>query len=120
MTDDSNPSSTTLTESMSKITPENEPLIHLFKSIGLSQPKAIEAAKSPKSSVILKEIIEQNDIISRQLDEKRAGLIVALANALTKSPNVSSSEKSYVLDKILNGDLKSVDQVNGMFPCCGP
>jgi len=98
---------------MSKLTPENEPLIHLFQSIGLTQSKALEAVKSAKPAAILKEIIDENEIIARGLDEKRAGLLVALSNALSKSPSTSKPEKDYVLARILNGDLKSVDQVNG-------
>ncbi|EKM80055.1 hypothetical protein AGABI1DRAFT_106338 [Agaricus bisporus var. burnettii JB137-S8] len=97
---------------MSKVTPENEPLVNLFQSIGLTQSKALEAAKSAKPAAILKEIIDENDIVAKGSDEKRAGLLVALSNALSKSPGISKPGKDYVLDKILNGDLKSVDQVN--------
>lgn len=98
---------------MSKITPENEPLVRLFQSIGLTQSKALEAAKSAKPAAILKEIIDENEIAAKGSDEKRAGLLVALSNALSKSPGISRAGKDYVLDRILDGDLKSVDQVNG-------
>lgn len=101
---------------MSKVTPENEPLVNLFQSIGLTQSKALEAAKSAKPAAILKEIIDEKDIVAKGSDEKRAGLLVALSNALSKSPGISKPGKDYVLDKILNGDLKSVDQVNGKRP----
>lgn len=101
---------------MSKTTPSNEPLVHLFESIGLTRAKALEAAKSPKPAAVLKEIIEQNESVAKGLQEKQAGLVVALASALSKSQNVADPEKGYVLGKILNGDLKSVDQVNGALP----
>ncbi len=99
---------------MSKTAPPNEHLVQLFQSIGLSQAKALEAAKSPKPAAILKEIIEQKELVRKELDEKKAGLVVALASALSKSPNVANSERDYVLDKVLTSDLKSVDQVNGV------
>lgn len=99
---------------MSKTTPSNEHLIPLFQSIGLTQAKALEAAKSPKPATILKEIIEQKKLVTKGLDEKKAGLVVALASALSKSPNVANQERDYVLEKILGSDLKSVDQVNGV------
>jgi glutaminyl-tRNA synthetase len=98
---------------MSKRNPENDLLVTLFQSIGLTLAKALEAAKSPKPAAILKEIIEQNESIAKGLDEKRAGLIVGLANALSKSQHVTDKERAYVLGRILNGDLKSIDQVNG-------
>jgi glutaminyl-tRNA synthetase len=103
---------------MSKITPENEALVTRFQSIGLTQAKALEAAKSPKQAAILKDLIEQNNSVATGLDEKRAGLVVGLANALSKSLNVTSTEKDYVLGRILNGNLKTIDQVAGMPYSC--
>lgn len=97
---------------MSKITPENEALVTLFQSIGLTQAKALEAAKSSKPAAILKELIEQNDSVVKGLNEKQAGLVAGLASALSKSPNATSVERDYVLGKILSEDLKTVDQVN--------
>lgn len=98
---------------MSKTTPSSERLVLLFQSIGLTQAKALEAAKSPKPAAILVEIIEQKNLVTNGLDEKKAGLVVALASALSKSPDVANQERDYVLDKILESGLKSVDQVNG-------
>ncbi|KAG6903466.1 hypothetical protein C0995_005489 [Termitomyces sp. Mi166 len=94
-----------------KPNPATDPLVSLFKSIGLTQAKAQEAAKSPKSAVILKDIIESYPTVSSgELDEKQAGLIVALSGALAKA-SVGSAEKDYLIATILKNRLKSVDQV---------
>ncbi|KAH0587775.1 hypothetical protein H2248_006533 [Termitomyces sp. 'cryptogamus'] len=88
-----------------------DPLVSLFKSIGLTQAKAQEAAKSPKSAAILKDIIESYPTVSSgELHEKQAGLIVALAGALAKT-SVGSVERDYLIATILENRLKSVDQV---------
>ncbi|KAG5648904.1 hypothetical protein DXG03_000253 [Asterophora parasitica] len=93
--------------------PAVDPLIPLFKSIGLPQAKAQEAAKSPKAAVVLKDIIEGHPAIAQgELDEKQAVLVVALAGALAKSDGVGSVERDYIIAKISGGQLKSVDQVN--------
>ncbi|KAF8076578.1 glutamine-tRNA ligase [Lyophyllum atratum] len=92
--------------------PVAHPLVPLFKSIGLSQAKALEAAKSPKSATILKDVIETHPVIARgELDEKQAGLIVALAGALAKSDGIGAADRAYVVAKIIENKLKSVDQV---------
>ncbi|KAJ3576183.1 hypothetical protein NP233_g605 [Leucocoprinus birnbaumii] len=100
------------TKYMSKIRPENEALVSLFQSIGLTQAKALEAAKSPKPAAILKDIVEQHDLVSKKPGEKEAGLLVGLASALNKAQNATNVERDYVLRRILNGDLKTIDQVN--------
>ncbi|KAK7470461.1 Glutaminyl-tRNA synthetase [Stygiomarasmius scandens] len=90
---------------------EEDALISLFKSIGLTQAKAAEATKSPKAATTLKDLIAKYSLTTRGLDEKQAGLIAALAGQLAKSSNVDSEKEEYVLNKILDGSLKSVDQV---------
>ncbi|KAJ3883826.1 glutamine-tRNA ligase [Lentinula edodes] len=85
--------------------------ITLFKSIGLTQAKAAEASKSPKCAALLKKLIEDNSLVSRKLDEKQAGLIAAFASQLAKSNGIDAQSEKYVLDTILDGKLKSVDQV---------
>lgn len=98
----------------SKTDPTLNPLVSLFKSLGLTQAKALEAAKSPKSAAVLQDLIEKHSLVGRT-DEKQASLVVALAGQLSKSENVGEPERKYVIDKILEGDLKSVDQVTGMY-----
>jgi len=92
---------------------EEDALISLFKSIGLTQAKAAEATKSPKAATTLKDLIAKYSLTTRGLDEKQAGLIAALAGQLIKSSNVDGEKEEYVLNKILDGSLKSVDQVLG-------
>jgi glutaminyl-tRNA synthetase len=91
---------------------ENTELIELFKSIGLTQSKAAEAAKSPKSAATLKEIIEKKRLVGKNLDEKSS---VLLATVAVQSSKLGDGEREYAVDSILDGRLKSTDQVAGMF-----
>lgn len=92
--------------------PREDSLILLFQSIGLSRVKAQETAKS-KNAATLKDIIEKHLIVSKAvLDEKRAGLVVTLAGALNKSA-VGFDEREYIVARIVEKQLKSVEQVTG-------
>ncbi|KAJ7904682.1 glutamine-tRNA ligase [Mycena olivaceomarginata] len=75
---------------MSKTTKDKaqDPVVPLLKSIGLSEAKA-------------------------KLDDKQAGLIVALGGALVKSDKIAEEGRAYVVSKIVGGQLKTVDQVTG-------
>lgn len=89
-------------------------LISLFKSIGLTQAKAREAAKSPKNAAALKDIIENHPVaLNSGLDEKQAGLIVTLAGALVKTGGIGHGETELVISKIVAGKLKTGDQISG-------
>ena len=93
----------------------------LFKSIGLTDSKAAEAAKSAKSAAILKELIESDATVAAGVEEKKANLIVSLSSSLSKAGNVGAQERDFVLAKILDGSLKTVDQVSGEpYRCCFP
>ena len=85
-------------------------LIEVFKSIGLTQSKATEAAKSPKSAATLKHIIEKKQLVGKDLDERTAVLLASLAVAGSK---LGEEEREYAVDAILDGRLKSTDQVSG-------
>ena len=82
----------------------------LFKALGLTQAKAAEAAKSPKSAATLKDIIDTHGLAGKNVEEKQAVLLAALAVAGSK---LAIPERSYAVDAILNGRLKSTDQVSG-------
>ncbi|KAJ2931698.1 hypothetical protein H1R20_g5399, partial [Candolleomyces eurysporus] len=84
----------------------------LFKSIGLTDSKAAEAAKSAKSAAILKELIESNATVAAGVEEKKANLVVSLSSSLSKAGNVGAQERDFVVAKILDGSLKTVDQVS--------
>lgn len=90
--------------------PETTAYIDLFKSIGLAQAKASEAAKSAKSAAVLQDLIERHALVGGRIDEKQAGLVAALAVQGTK---IGEDKRGYVVDAIIDGRLKSTDQVNG-------
>jgi glutaminyl-tRNA synthetase len=89
-------------------------LIELFKSLGLTQSKAAEAAKNAKSAAILKSLVEDPTygISNKTLDEKQAVLVSTLASQLAKT-DLGTSERIYAVNAILSGRLKSTDQVVG-------
>ncbi|KAJ6490419.1 glutamine-tRNA ligase [Mycena vitilis] len=100
-----------------KADPALDPVVPLLKSIGLSQAKAVEAVKSPKIAAELKDIIEAHGLHTRAapLDDKQAGLIVALAGQLVKTPLAADAgaeeKRAYVVGQIVDARLKTVDQV---------
>lgn len=96
----------------SAVSPETAAYVDLFKSIGLTQAKAAEAAKSAKSAALLQGLIERHSLPGR-VDEKQAGLIAALA---VQGAKIGEDERGYVVDAIIDGRLKSTDQVNGASP----
>jgi glutaminyl-tRNA synthetase len=84
--------------------------IDLFTSIGLTQAKASEAAKSAKSAGLLQSLIERHALTGGRIDEKQAGLVAALA---IQGAKIGEDEQGYVVNAIIDGRLKSTDQVNG-------
>ncbi|KZV75125.1 glutaminyl-tRNA synthetase [Peniophora sp. CONT] len=92
-----------------KASPETAELIETFKSIGLSQAKAAEAAKNAKSAAVLKELIARHDLAHKSLDEKQASLVSSLAVSGSK---LSDDQRDYVVKAVLDGRLKATDQVN--------
>ena len=103
---------------MSKVAntdPHEDPLVLLFQSLGLPQVKAQETAKS-KNAATLKDIIEKHPIVSKaKLDEKQAGLVVTLAGALNRSA-MGFDGREYIVARIVERKLKSVEQVTGESP----
>jgi glutaminyl-tRNA synthetase len=95
------------------VEPSSDPMVILFKSMGLPKSKAVEANKNPKSAGALKDLIEKYNLVTAGLDEKRAVLVTAFAGNLSKAVTLGEDEKSFVVADILDGKLKSVDQVSG-------
>ncbi|KAH8987576.1 glutamine-tRNA ligase [Lactarius hatsudake] len=93
----------------SAVAPETAAYIDLFKSIGLTQAKAAEAAKSAKSASLLQGLIERHSLTGGRIDEKRAGLVAALA---VQGARIGEDERGYIVNAIIDGRLKSTDQVN--------
>jgi glutaminyl-tRNA synthetase len=94
------------------ISPETAAYIELFKSIGLTQAKAAEAAKSAKSAALLQRLIERHELTGGRIDEKQAGLVAALA---VQSAKIGEDERGYIVNAIIDGRLKGTDQVNGAY-----
>jgi len=94
--------------------PETTAYIDLFKSIGLTQAKASEAAKNAKSAALLQGLIERHVLTGGHIDEKQAGLVAALA---VQGAKIGEDERDHVVDAIIDGRLKSTDQVNGASRC---
>jgi glutaminyl-tRNA synthetase len=90
--------------------PETTAYIDLFKSIGLSQAKAFEAAKSAKNAAIFQGLIERHALTGGRIDEKQAGLVAALA---VQGAKIGEDERGYAVNAIIDVRLKSTDQVNG-------
>jgi glutaminyl-tRNA synthetase len=91
---------------------ETTALISLFESIGLTQTKASDAAKSPKIADPLKSLIEKNQLAGKPLEEKQAGLLVSFAPLAGRLKG--DEERDYVTGRIVDGSLRSVDQVTGV------
>lgn len=96
--------------------PSSDPTLLLFQSLGLPPSKAIEANKNPKVAATLRGLIEAHALTG--LDEKRAVLITALAGALAKV-DFGPDESGFVVQDVLDGRLKSVDQVSGEYAFSG-
>lgn len=90
--------------------PETAELIMLFQTIGFSKAKATETAKNAKNASALKEIIQKNDLSSRNVDDKKGSLLAGLASQGSK---LGGAEKQYITEAILDGRLKSTEQVSG-------
>lgn len=92
--------------------PADDSLITSFKALGLTQSKATEAAKNPKSAAELAHLIDTYKLSS--LDEKRAVLFAALSGQIVKLGGISEDGKAFAVKKIFGGQLTSVDQVTGV------
>ncbi|PPQ77709.1 hypothetical protein CVT25_011144 [Psilocybe cyanescens] len=88
-----------------------DPLVPLFKSMGLTQAKAIEATKAPKSAAVLQDIIDSNTDAVTGLEEKQATLIANLAVVISKAGPIAPEGRDYVLKAVLDSRLKTIDQI---------
>ena len=93
---------------------ETAELVELFKKIGLTQAKAAEAAKSARSAAVLRAIVDAQGLAARDapLDEKQAGLLAALA---VQGAKLAPPERDYAAGAVLDGRLKTTDQVSGEY-----
>ena len=88
-------------------------LISSFRAIGLTESKAIEAARSPKNAAALKTLIDRADLSNKEgIDEKKATLIALFSNAASK---LDDPAKLYVVRASIDGRIKSGEQVSGVY-----
>ena len=102
-----------------KSNPEIANLITLFQStLGYTEAKATEACKNAKNASSLKDLIQQNHLHERPVDDKKGSLLSHLS---VQGNNLDNAGKSYIVDAVLDNRLKSTDQVTGMLnpilPC---
>lgn len=90
--------------------PENAALITLFTQLGLSSKSASDIVRQPKQVAPLKALVEEFSLADKSLDEKQASALVKLSAGCGK---LGQSEKAYIVDKVIKGDLKTGDQVSG-------
>lgn len=91
-------------------TPENASLIDLFTSLGLAQNSATELVRQPKAGAAFQSLIDECKLKGTTLDERQAGALVKLS---TSAGKLGRSQRGYVVDRILKGDVRSSDQVAG-------
>ena len=93
----------------------------LFKSIGLSDAKSLEVARSSKQATVLSSLIDRANLRERkeagELDEKKLALLLSLCVACATSAKLDERSKLYALEAILSGRLKSNEQISGALAC---
>ncbi|KAH8921097.1 glutaminyl-tRNA synthetase [Atractiella rhizophila] len=92
-----------------KVADVDPELLELFKSINLSDQKATEAVRSKTTGPALKEVIQANDLVNKNLDSKVANLIFYLA---ANSVKLDKAKRLFLTSKVLEDVLKKDDQVN--------
>lgn len=92
--------------------PENASLISLFESLGLSNNAAVNLVRTPKSATPFKALIDDYNLSGKSFDEKQASALLKLSATGGK---LEGPDRGFVVEKIVKGDLKSPDQVTGMF-----
>ena len=103
--------STSMAPKPTLTTEEIDALAAKFETIGLNQAKAKDAAKSSKIAEPLKHLVETFKLSERSVNDKQASLLVHFAPPSSKIRD--DQERRYIVDRIIDGKLKSTDQVNG-------
>lgn len=89
-----------------------EELIPLFVKIGLSESKAKDTAKNKKLAPTLETVIDEAKVRESGCDKERGVLLYSLATTVTKG---ALEHLPFIVQKIMKGDLKTTDQVSGMY-----
>ncbi|KIJ56598.1 hypothetical protein M422DRAFT_148933 [Sphaerobolus stellatus SS14] len=82
--------------------------ITLFKSISLNETKSLETVRNSKTTAALQELIDRNDLTSKNIEEKQANLILHLA---LQGSKLDPEKQDFVVAAIVDGRLKTNDQV---------
>ncbi|KAI9314291.1 tRNA synthetases class I, catalytic domain-containing protein [Dichotomocladium elegans] len=80
----------------------------IFVKIGLSEQKAKDTAKNKKLAPLLEAVIDDAKVRDTGCDKERGNLLYHLASTITKD---ALPHRAYIVSKIMNGDLKTSDQV---------
>lgn len=85
-------------------------LIPIFVKIGLSEQKAKDTAKNKKLAPTLEKVIDEANVRDAGCDKDVGILLYSLATTVTKG---AIEHIPFIVSKIMNGDLKTTDQVSG-------
>ncbi|CAO3655315.1 unnamed protein product [Mucor hiemalis] len=90
-------------------------LIPLFVKIGLSEQKAKDTAKNKKLAPTLEKVIDNANVRESGCDKDVGILLYSLATTVTKG---ATEHIPFIVGKIMNGDLKTTDQVSAAIKYC--
>lgn len=96
------------TKGTKSLSPEVASLVSLFQSTGLSEQMALKYAKDRKVAPAYKQLVERERLDERKLDAKAALLTVNVAES-----TLPDDKRSEVVKAIVDGRLKSGEQVSG-------
>lgn len=92
-----------------KSDPKIHDLLERFATISLTGQKAEAVLQNVKKAEVLSQMIEKNDLSSKNLDAKGATLVVA---ASSSPPNdLTLESRDYVVKRIIDGSLTTTDRV---------
>ncbi|KAI8344146.1 tRNA synthetases class I, catalytic domain-containing protein [Chlamydoabsidia padenii] len=83
-------------------------LIPVFMKIGLSEQKAKDTAKNKKLAPTLESVIDEAKVRDSGCNKEVGNLLYNLASTITKE---AQPHRTFIVNKIIKGDLKTTDQV---------
>ncbi|GAA5813246.1 hypothetical protein MFLAVUS_006721 [Mucor flavus] len=90
-------------------------LVPLFVKIGLSEQKAKDTAKNKKLAPTLETVIDEAKVRDSGCEKEVGILLYSLATTVTKG---AAEHIPFIVSKIMNGDLKTTDQVSAAIKFC--
>ncbi|OBZ89246.1 putative glutamine--tRNA ligase [Choanephora cucurbitarum] len=92
-----------------------EDLVPLFVKIGLSEQKAKDTAKNKKLAPTLEKVIDEAQVRDSGCDKDIGILLYTLATTASKG---TQEHLGFIVKKIMNGDLKTTDQISAANKFC--